>query len=243
MRIQMVGTGAIAAKERSAAALIDDTFLIDCGNGIYKTLLEQGIDPLKIETLLVSHIHGDHFLDVPFLIIVRSFTPCEKPLKIIAPEGLTYAMSEITRLMYSDIEPLDQLLKMGNTVIEEYESLKKETVNGYTLTSYEMDHGDFEPSYGFVISDSKKTLGYSGDSTYCKEVEKIMKKSDAAVMEMSFVKEGASHMGVDSIQKLARKYPNKMIVTTHMSTSAREEGRKRNLSNVIIPTDGDVIHI
>lgn len=37
MKLQMIGTGAIGAKERSACSLIDEKILIDCGNGNIKT--------------------------------------------------------------------------------------------------------------------------------------------------------------------------------------------------------------
>ena len=44
MKLKLVGTGAITGKERSACSLVDEKILIDCGNGIVKTLTEQGID-------------------------------------------------------------------------------------------------------------------------------------------------------------------------------------------------------
>ena len=59
----MIGTGAISVKQRSACSLVDDKILIDCGNGIVKTLLEQDVNINKIDTLLITHLHGDHFLD------------------------------------------------------------------------------------------------------------------------------------------------------------------------------------
>lgn len=44
MRIKTIGTGAISVKQRSACSLIDNKILIDCDNGIVKTLLEQNVD-------------------------------------------------------------------------------------------------------------------------------------------------------------------------------------------------------
>ena len=42
MKIKTVGTGNIYVADRSACTLIDDHILVDCGNGIVKTLLQQG---------------------------------------------------------------------------------------------------------------------------------------------------------------------------------------------------------
>ena len=47
MKIKMIGTGSISVKERSSCCLIDDRILVDCGNGIVKTLLEQNVELVK----------------------------------------------------------------------------------------------------------------------------------------------------------------------------------------------------
>ncbi len=78
MKIKMIGTGAISVKERSACCLIDERILVDCGNGIVKTLLEHNVNTNKIDTLLITHLHGDHFLDIPFLITTY------KPLQFVS---------------------------------------------------------------------------------------------------------------------------------------------------------------
>lgn len=85
MHLKMVGTGAISAKERNACCLIDGRILVDCGNGTVKTLMEQNVDIDKIDTLLVTHLHGDHFLDIPFLTLQRNFHPVEDTLSVYCP--------------------------------------------------------------------------------------------------------------------------------------------------------------
>ena len=42
MKLKLVGTGAIGAFERSASSLVDDIILVDCGNGITKTVVQEG---------------------------------------------------------------------------------------------------------------------------------------------------------------------------------------------------------
>ncbi len=45
-------------------------------------------------------------------------------------------------------------------------------------------------------------------------------------------------MGIDNIHEYAEKYPEKVIVTTHMREATRNEIEKLEDENVIIPTDG-----
>ena len=66
MKIKLVGTGSIGANERSASTLIDDKLLVDLGNGIAKTIVLQGDRLEDIESILITHLHGDHYADIPF---------------------------------------------------------------------------------------------------------------------------------------------------------------------------------
>ncbi len=104
MKLKMIGTGALSVKDRSSCSLIDDRILIDCGNGILKTLLEQNVDISKIDILLITHLHGDHFLDIPFLIMQRDFISAEKELNIYGPEGTENTIAKLISLAYANIE-------------------------------------------------------------------------------------------------------------------------------------------
>lgn len=43
-------------------------FLIDCGASAPIAMKRFDVDPGKIDIVLVSHLHGDHFAGIPFLI-------------------------------------------------------------------------------------------------------------------------------------------------------------------------------
>ena len=36
------------------------SFLIDCGEGVQMQLQRFGVSPMKIDSIFISHIHGDH---------------------------------------------------------------------------------------------------------------------------------------------------------------------------------------
>lgn len=121
MKLKMIGTGAWSVKDRSSCSLIDDRILIDCGNGILKNLLAQNVDISKIDTLLITHLHGDHFLDIPFLIMQRNFISAENELNIYGPEGTENTIAKLISLAYatygtkeSEIENLMKYSKLQN---------------------------------------------------------------------------------------------------------------------------------
>ena len=61
------------------------SFLIDCGEDVQTRLQECGISPMKIESVFISHIHGDHVFGLPGLLSTMGMLSRVKPLNIYAP--------------------------------------------------------------------------------------------------------------------------------------------------------------
>lgn len=244
MKLQMIGTGAIGVKERSACSLIDEKILIDCGNGNIKTLAQQGVNVINIEVVFITHLHGDHFLDLPFLILQRTFNNPKKILKIYSPKGTEKMVEQIYDLCLVD-KPLTYRNMKEKAKVEfyEFESIENdEFLEGYIANSYLMEHGDCRPVYGYIIKNKEKSIGFSGDTTYCDNINKIVENSTVSVLDMSFPERNFMHMGIDDIEIICNKF-NKRIIATHMSEQSRKMAIEKNIANLIIPKDGDIFEI
>ena len=67
---------------RSAAAAVSDLLfghceagacLIDCGATAMVAMRRFGVDPGDVDTIFLSHLHGDHFAGLPFLLLEAHF--------------------------------------------------------------------------------------------------------------------------------------------------------------------------
>lgn len=240
MKLRMIGTGSIAGQSRSASTLIDEKILVDCGNGIVKTIPEQYIP--KIDVLLITHLHGDHFVDIIFLILTRHFERMENALSIYCPRGTEKVVQELFALTYPGID-FEQILNNAKANFIEFNELKAEEIMpGYFVTSYRVEHGAME-AYGFTVSHDDATVGFSGDSAYCEGIDEILETSNAAVLDANFMVGNEKHMGLDTIQELTTKYPKVTIIPTHMRDDVRQEMQKLKISNLIVPYDGQEITI
>jgi len=78
-------------------------FLLDCAEGTQIQLRRQHLPFLKIDHILISHLHGDHYLGLPGLIFTMHLLGRKKRLHVYAPEGLR----EIIELQYkiTQLEP------------------------------------------------------------------------------------------------------------------------------------------
>lgn len=63
------------------------TLLMDCGATSLVALKTQRIDPNTIDAVVVTHLHGDHFGGLPFLILDGQFSRRTTPLVVAGPPG------------------------------------------------------------------------------------------------------------------------------------------------------------
>jgi ribonuclease BN (tRNA processing enzyme) len=54
--------------------------LVDCGTTSLVALKAQGLDPSAVRAVAVTHLHGDHFGGLPFLILDGQFSRRTEPL-------------------------------------------------------------------------------------------------------------------------------------------------------------------
>lgn len=242
MKIEFVGTGSIGATQSSSSTLIDNKLLIDMGNGIIKKLKQTGHQIKDIENCLITHLHGDHFGDIPFLMLDRFMYKIETPVHIYAPRGMKKTVKELFDILFpGDYERVQEVAKVD---FIEFEEMKHVNIGDETyLTSYEVQHGNLIPAYGYIVEKDNRKIGFSGDSCYCEAIDTIVKQSDFSVLDMSWMESKKAHMGLEDIVKIKQTYPNKKIATTHMQDYTREQAKKQNIENLIVPNDGEIIEL
>jgi ribonuclease Z len=64
------------------------SYLLDAGEGTQLRMVESGLSRTDIETIFISHMHGDHTLGLPGVLIRRGQEGCREPLNIVGPAQL-----------------------------------------------------------------------------------------------------------------------------------------------------------
>ena len=105
MQIVFLGTGGSwPSKDRNVSAVAvrigRDVLLFDCGEGTQRQLMSSNVSFMKINRILISHFHGDHFLGLPGLIQSMSFNNRKNPLEIYGPHGTVKLVNIIINLGY-----------------------------------------------------------------------------------------------------------------------------------------------
>ena len=78
-------------------------YLIDCGEGTQRRLMEQKIRPQRIQTIFISHLHGDHFFGLFGLLGTMNLTGRTEPLQLFGPAGLDEILTTQFRHSHSHL--------------------------------------------------------------------------------------------------------------------------------------------
>lgn len=71
-----------------------DIYLFDAGECTQVAFRKAGLSAGRVKLLAVSHLHGDHCLGIPGLLMLRAQTPDPGPITIIGPPGIRTFVAE-----------------------------------------------------------------------------------------------------------------------------------------------------
>ena len=232
MKVRLLGTGAIYSKYNCASELIDDKILVDVGNGVLKELRKINYDLKELKIIIITHLHVDHYADLPALILNLEVEENLEPIYIVGPKELKENLIKLCHIYYQDF--FDKFIKEKIKFIEILPETKAiDVLNDYDIKVYQVNHCNIE-SYGYIIN---QKLGITGDTCLCKEVLNIFENSEIVITDISMIKGTKYHMGIDDIETIRKTYKNK-IIATHLRDDTREELKKKCLKDVIIKEDG-----
>ena len=123
-----------------------ESILIDCGEGSQLRMLEYGIKNSRINTILISHLHGDHIYGLPGLLTSYNLFNRKNPLWIFGPEGVRSYVTHMMGCTNQDFSyPLhiQELTHSGKRMI--YEK------NNWQVHAFPLNHRI--PTYGYKISE------------------------------------------------------------------------------------------
>ena len=98
--VMFLGTGnAFLPHGRNhSLAILDRKHLIDAPPTALSSMRKYGISPADLETIIFTHMHGDHIFGLPFILLERKYISDReglKNLKIICNKSARPVLEEI----------------------------------------------------------------------------------------------------------------------------------------------------
>ena len=207
--------------------------LVDAPPTVIPQLRQNGVSPVEITDLFVTHWHGDHTFGLPFLLLERKWISDrdgENILTIHLHTGGEKRMIQLCDLAYP--ESLNDLhwVKYNN---------EPGTVNGWDFERFEVCHNPVTEPFGYRFEKDGFILVHCGDSGPCENIERLAGEADVMIVEMGIPDyvESPYHYTPSRLKELAMKHPQTTFIATH---NFSEMGVTSDLpQNVIEASDGD----
>jgi len=244
MKLHILGCGdAFGSGGRNQSAYLveatDRVFLLDCGATTLLAMKRAGIDPRRLDVVLLSHLHGDHFAGLPFLFIEYLYEkPRSKPLQVAGPPGTEERVRQLFELMYGSGSSAKSLPPTRFHVLHPE---KTKVINGISVLSFRVPHQQKEVSLALKVGYHGREILFSGDSAWSELFVTHSCGADLFLCECSFYdREASNHMSYRDLRQNLARLKCKRIVLTHLG---EEVLRRRKRINVTLAEDGMVIDI
>lgn len=213
------------------------TFLIDCGATSMVAMRKLGIDPNSIGTIVLSHLHGDHFGALPFFMLDAQFVSRRTgALTVVGPPGTRERIVQAMEVLFASSS---QIAWNFQFVVVEVSPGNVTTANGVAVQPFPVDHPSGAPSYALRLGIAGRVIAYSGDTGWVDALIPASADADLFVCEChAFDKAVPHHLNHTTLSAKRPLFSARRIVLTHMSDDMLD-----NLDHVDFETahDGLVI--
>jgi len=207
---------------------------IDPGPGALVRTYQFGLDPRKLDAVLVSHSHTDHYSDAEVLI-----------------EAMTKGMTRNRGYVVGSKSVIKGYKKFG-PCISEYHLSKPNVAVLSAGTTTKIDdiiikgtktiHGD-PTNVGFNISSGDFTISYTSDTEYFRDLHKYHAGADVLIASVIRPRNERirGHMCTDDFIKLVSEVSPRLAIMTHLGMKMVFNDTKKEANRVKTSTGVNTI--
>ena len=161
--------------------------VVDCGIGVSKALVEQGVQLAHLSTIFVTHLHSDHYLELGPLLHTAWTTGLKTGVEVWGPDGLGAYWEGFLASMRADIdlriedEGRPDLRDMVTVhVIEAGEVMAHD---GLTVSAIRTIHPPLVDTFALSFRTAESHVVFSGDTAPLPELEDFARGADLLIHE------------------------------------------------------------
>jgi ribonuclease BN (tRNA processing enzyme) len=240
MKLHILGCGdAFGSGGRNQSGYLIEAgqrlFLLDCGPTSLLAMKRAGFDPVALEAIFLTHLHGDHFGGIPFFFIEYLYQRSRtRPLIIAGPAGAEERIRDLFQLMYAakDLPAVEFHL---------LEPEKSAHVAGIEIFCFRVPHQVNDVSLALKASYDGKRILFSGDSAWTERFIDEARGVDLFLCECTFYDQGnGNHIRYLILEPNLPRLKCKRVLLTHLG---EEMLARRNELAAACAEDGMVIDI
>jgi ribonuclease BN (tRNA processing enzyme) len=243
-------------------------YIVDAGTGVVRqaaAAYARGIPALqanRLDIAFLTHLHSDHTLGLPDLILTPWVIRRAVPLQLYGPVGTQAMVDNIERAYAEDIDLRIHGLEHNSAtgykvVVHEIQPGVVYQDENVKVTAFAVKHGSWKEALGYRFDSNGKSIVISGDTRPTESVIEACNGCDVLVHE---VYSGTSrdagdaayfasfHTSAAQLGEIAAKAKPKLLVISHYvplsntnQTQMVQEIHKKYAGPVVVANDLDVI--
>jgi ribonuclease BN (tRNA processing enzyme) len=214
MRLTILGSsGGYPAPGRACSGYLirtrNTTLWVDCGTGTLDAVLRHA-SLSEIDAILLSHLHPDHWTDLPIALHQKAVTRTRDatgPIPVLGPAGWP-AGTGVAAQWFSD----DRNIFISDTLNDG----KAFSIGEIRVQPCRVEHG--MPVFAFRFSADVRSLVYSADTRPCAQLLELARDADLFLCETTLPagEETAISMNPEQAGRLAASAGVRELVLTHL---------------------------
>ncbi len=240
-RVVLLGTAGGPAlrpgRSSPAAAVVVDgvPYVVDCGYGVGRQLVDAHVSPTAIRAIFVTHHHSDHNADVGNLLVLGWATGGKAPVDVYGPvetsPGTPAATTSVGKLVdlalqYHGYDIAVRIpdegrvdprpLFVAHDVAGAGEVYRDARV---TVEAAVVNHPPVRPALAYKFRTPDRTIVFSGDTTYDDDLIAFARGADVLIHEVLLT---------SALDRLLARVPNASRLREHIvaaHTDAADVGR------------------
>ena len=228
VHVTFLGTGdAFASHGRFQSGYLIEgdgcSILMEAGPTVLCAMKRMGVAPADIDVILISHLHGDHFGGLPFLILEYLWeSPRSKPLKIAGPARLEERTWRLFNTMFpfssGDVERVKR-----NLEFVELEPARKARLGKIEVESLRVLHMKRDLCLALKIAVGGKTIAFSGDTGWVDDLVSFTAGADLFLCECTYFDNPLMvHLSYPLLESKRHYFDVKRMMLTHIGREVLE---------------------
>lgn len=161
--------------------------VVDCGLGVTRGLVDQGMQLRDLALIFISHLHSDHYLELGPLLHTAWTAGLKTPVEIYGPEGLDDYWTAFLASMKADID-----LRIADEGRPDLQGLVTvHSINagvvlqqaGLTVSALRTDHPPLVDCFALSFRTDTAHVVFSGDTAPLAALEDFARGADLLVHE------------------------------------------------------------
>jgi ribonuclease BN (tRNA processing enzyme) len=178
-------------------------------------LKREEIHPSSIGYVAISHLHGDHFGGIPFLVLDGQFSRRERPLVIGGPPGIQERVVAAMEVLFPGSSTAKRRFE---TEFVEFAPGARTPFGPANILAAEVDHTSGAPSLGLRIEYGRRIIAYSGDTAWTDTLADLATGANVFICEAYYYDKAVPfHLDYAMLRANAGRLGCERIVLTHMS--------------------------